>query len=418
MTSADVIYTIEQLMLLTDTDSNYVYNKNLIAGFQSTDEYTVQITQSSPGYAAIYFMAFPVICKAYCESKDIDTAVPIGTGPYQVTEMDMQEQVLFDVNPTWWKKAPYIQKLTAVCIPDHDAEMSQFDQNLLDIVTTSSLTVDTYQKFEEIEYTDYLTHFYDCLVPNMNGLLGDVNLRHAIAYALDKRSVVSKALLGHAVAVDYPVSPKSYLSGGSSNLYEYNQQKARDLLALSGWTNKDEDAFVEKVEGDVVSKLTIKLLIPINNEDTYRIDVAQNVQTQLAECGISVEIAQEEPAIYKSSLESGNFDLALCTYYMDENPDISFLVGTDGRCNYGHFTDPLLDGLLANCNSTLSEDTKKTAYTSMEDQFLAQMPQIALYYRTNALLYDASLSISDTMCEKNLFTTIPQWYIYLEEPEA
>ncbi len=418
MTADDVIYTIDQLMGLTDADSNYVHNKGLIASYQKVDDNTVQITLTSPGYAAVYFMAFPVICKSYSESGDIDTAKPVGTGPYQVTEMDMQDHVSFEINPSWWKQAPYIQKLTAVCISDHDAEMSQFEQNMLDIVTTSSLTVDTYQKFEEIEYYDYMTHYYDCLVPNTAGLLGDVNIRQAVAYALDKRSVVSKALLGHAVAVDYPVSPKSYLSGGSSNLYEYNQQKARELLAASGWTNKNEDPMLDKVEGDVVSQLKLKLIIPNNNEDTYRVDVAQNIQAQLAECGIDVEIDPQDPDVYKTSLENGNFDLALCTFYMDENPDISFMVGTDGPFNYGRFSDPMLDGLLANCNSALKEDAIKAAYTSMEDEFLAQMPQIALYFRTNALLYNASLNISDTMCERNVFTTIPQWYIYLEEPEA
>ncbi len=418
MTADDVIFTIDQLRTLTGADSNYVYNIGAISGSTKVDDYTVQITQSTPGYAAVYFMTFPVLCKAYCASNEIDTAKPVGTGPYMVTEIDMEDHVSFEVNPAWWKKAPYIQKLTAVCIPDHDAEMSQFEQNMLDIVTTSSLTVDTYQKFEEIEYYDYMTHYYDCLVPNTAGLLGDVNIRQAIAYALDKRSVVSKALLGHAVAVDYPILPKSYLSGGSSNIYEFNQQKARELLELSGWTNKDEDPILDKVEGDVVSKLNIKLLISVDNEDTYRIDVAQNVMAQLAQCGISVEIVQQEPEAYKLALESGNFDLALCTFYMDENPDISFLVGTGGRCNYGKFSDPLLDSLLGNCNSALKEDEIKKAYASMEDEFLAQMPQIALYFRTNALLHDASLNISDTVCERNLFSTIPQWYIYLEEPEA
>jgi ABC-type transport system substrate-binding protein len=418
MTSADVFYTIEQLMTLTETDSNYVQNKDIIATYTAPDNYTVQISQSSPGYVAVYFMTFPVLCKAYCESENIDTAKPIGTGPYQVTEFNMEEQVSFEVNPSWWKQAPYIQKLTAICIPDHDAEMNQFEQNLLDIVTTSSLTVDTYQKYQEIEYKDYLTQFYDCLVPNMNGIFNDVNLRQAVAYALDKREVVSKALLGHAVATDYPVSPDSYLSGGSSKIYEFNQQKAKELLEFSGWKDLDDDGLAEKVEGDNIREMTMTLLIPANGEETYRTDVAQNIASQLLECGITVNIEEKEPADYKTSLESGSFDLALCTFYMDINPDITHLVGTGGMHNYGGFSDPMMDGLLNNCATALSEDAIKQAYSVMEDQFLAQMPQIGLYYRTNALLYNATLNIADNFRDRNLFSSIPQWYIYVEEPEA
>ena len=418
LTSADIKYTIDQLMLLTNEDSNYVQNKELIAAWTAPDEYTIQISQNSPGYAAVYFMTFPVLCKAYCESENIDTAKPIGTGPYHVTEYDMMEQVSFEANPSWWKQAPYIQKLTAICISDHDAEMNQFEQNLLDIVTTSSLTVDTYQKYQEIEYKDYMTQYYDCLVPNMSGVFSDVNLRQAVAYALDKREVVSKALLGHAVATDYPVSPDSYLSGGSSKIYEFNQQKAKELLELSGWKDLDEDAQAEKVEGDNIRELTVNLLVLSNSEETYRIDVAQNIASQLLECGMSVNIIEKKPADYKTSLDNGNFDLALCTFYMDINPDITNLVGTAGRHNYGGFSDTMLDGLLANCSAALSEDKIKEAYSSMEDQFLAQMPQIGLYFRTNALLYNASLNISDNFRDRNLFSSIPQWYIFVEEPEA
>jgi len=417
MTSADIKYTIDQLKLLTSQDSNYVHNMDAIATYTTPDEYTIQISQNSPGYAAVYFMTFPVLCKAYCESENIDTAKPIGTGPYQVTALDMQEQVSFEINPAWWKQAPYIQNLTAICIPDHDAEMSQFEQNLLDIVTTSSLTVDTYQKYQEIEYKDYMTQYYDCLVPSMSSIFSDVNMRQAIAYALDKREVVSKALLGHAVAADYPVCPDSYLSGGSSKIYEFNQQKAKDLLAIAGWKDLDEDGVAEKVEGDNISELTIQLMIPANTEETYRTDVAQNIQTQLLECGIKVEIVEKEPAEYKTRLEAQSFDLALCTFYMDINPDITSLVGTGGSLNFGGFSDPMMDGLLTNCATALSEEALKEAYSSMEDQFLAQMPQIGLYYRTNALLYNATLNIADNFRDRNLFSTIPQWYIFVEEPE-
>ncbi len=418
MTADDIIYTIDQLKTYSESESNYVQNIGLIAGYQKTDANTVQITLKSPGYSAVYFMTFPVLCKSYCEKHDVDTGRPVGTGPYQVAEIDMEDSVTFEINPSWWKQAPYIQNLKAICIPDYDAEISQFEQNMLDIMTTSSLTVDTYLKYDKIKYVDYMTHYYDCLVPNVKGILSDINLRLAIAYALDKRSVVSTALLGHAVAVDYPVSPASYLSGGSSTMYEFNQQKAREALELSGWTDKDDDKIVEKAEGGQIADLDLRLIIPSNNEDDYRSDVAQNIAAQLLECGISVQIDEMEPDAYKTSLESGSFDLALCTFYMDENPDISFMVGTGGRCNYGGYSDATLDGLLQNCAAALKEDDLKTAYTKLEEQFLAQMPQIALYYRTNALLYNAQIKIPSALCEKGLFSTIPQWYINMEEPEG
>ena len=415
-TADDIIYTIDQIASYTTSESTYAQYKNIIASYTKVDDYTVAITLTEPGNAAKYFMTFPVLCKTYCESHDIDSATPVGTGPYCVTSYDEYEQMVLEANDLWWKQAPYIQTLTGLCYPDHDTELAVFEQGFLDFITTSVLTVDTYQKYTETESIDYLTQYYDCLVPNVTkGIFSDVNIRKAVAYALDKREIISTALLGHAVAADYPVSPDSYLSGDSANIYEYNLQKALELLEESGWKDRDDDGILEQVVDSQVYDMEIKLLIPLDRDDTYRLDVAENIETQLAECGIQVEIVEQDSDEYAQSLETGSFEITLCSFYLNQNPDISFIVGTNGTANYGGFSDTDLDTLLQNCNSALTEADMQTAYLAMTEQFLSQMPQISLYYRTNALIYSASITIPSTLGEKNVFTTIPEWYMYTEE---
>lgn len=415
LTAEDIVYTIDQIRSYTVADSNYAYHNNKIQSCTAVDTYTVKLTLTEAGNAAIYYMTFPVLCKAYLESKDADTAKPVGTGAYYVDYIDVTDQVSLSANENWWKQQPYIPKLTALCYPDHDTELIAFKQNIFDFVTTSSLTVDTYQKYGETVYVDYLTQYYDCLVPNTNGLFGDVNLRQAVAYALDKRDIVSKALLGHAVAADYPVSPDSYLSASSSKIYEYNLQKALELLEQSGWKQLDDDIFVERVIDNQIQELSFELLF--DKKETYRNDVAENIANQLRLCGMDVRLVDLESTEFASRIQTGNFDLALCSFYMDINPDISAMVGTGGTVNYGQFSDIELDGLLHNCHTALDEDSMKQAYTQMEDRFLMLMPQIGLYYRTNALLYRAKLNISTKLRDRNLLHTLPHWYLFVEEPE-
>jgi len=416
-TSADILYTINQIRSYTAADSPYAKYNSLISDCTAVDENTISLTMTEPGNAALYFMTFPVLCKAYCENGSLDNDVPVGTGPYYVSDFNMPDGMTLQPNSVWWKQQPYIQKLNVVGSPDHDSEMSSFEQNLINVVTTSELTVDTYQKYNEVDYVDYQTQYYDCLLPNMTGLFQDVNLRLALAYALDKRDIISKALLGHAAAVDYPVPPDSFLSGGSANISEFNRQKAMEILEKSGWKDRDNNGVVEQVNGNQITELNFELLIPTDSKDTYRGDVADNIVSQLKECGMNVTIKEESSEDYKKSLESGSFQLALCTFYLDVNPDVTPLVGTEGSCNYGKFSDTELDGLLKTCNTATEDGSMKEAYLKMEDRFLAVMPQIGLYFRTNALLYKADITVANGMRDRNLFSTIPSWYMYEKEAD-
>ena len=417
-TSADVIYTIDLIMNYTTDDSIYAKYNSLITDYTADDEYKVTITLSEPGNAAVFFMTFPVVCKSYCTTADIDTATPTGTGPYVVVTYDEYEEMTLQANDVWWKQAPYIQNLTAICYSDHDTELIAFEGNLLDFITTSSLTVETYEKYNEIESIDYLTQYYDCLIPNAAGdLFGGVNIRRAIAYALDKRDIISTALLGHAVATDYPVAPDSYLSGESSNIYEYNPQKALTLLEESGWEDRDDDGILEGINGSDIYELSIDLLVLLDEDDTYKLDVAENIAAQLLECGINVFIDEQPSASYNNKLQNGNFDIALCSFFLDhdQNPDITFMIGTNGSANYGGFSDTEMDTLLQNCRTALKESEMKEAYLLMESHFIDTIPQISLYYRTNAMLYDVAINFTDSIRDMNIYTMIPKWYIYTED---
>ncbi len=417
-TAADIIYTIDLIKSYSAADSGYSKYNDVISSYYADGDYKIVITLSQPGNAAIYFMTFPVLCKKYFESGNIDTSTPVGTGPYAVSEYEEKVQMLLEANSLWWKQAPFIQKLTAKCFPNHDTELAAFSLKFIDFVTTSVLTVDTYQKYGETESIDYLTQYYDCLIPNITGdIFGDINMRLALAYALDKRDIISKALLGHAVATDYPIAPDSYLYGGSTNIYEYNLQKSIELLELAGWKDRDDDEIFEKVEASNISDLTLELLIPLHKEDVYRRDVAENIALQLKNCGMEVTVVEEPEDIYKQKLKNKEFDLALCSFYIDKNPDISFMLKSGEAANYGGFSDMEFDTLLQNCTLALDEEQMISAYAALEERFAEQAPQIGLYYRTNALIYDIDINIPDKLRDMNIFSTLPHWYIYTEDME-
>lgn len=415
-TADDVIYTIETLLGYSSADSRYAVYNNYIDSYVATDSYTVNITLKEPGNVAIYFMTMPILCKAYSEEFSIDEDLPIGTGPYVATDYDKRSGMNLKANEAWWKQPPFIQELSAVCYSDHTTELLALDSNMLDFVTTSTLAIEPYIKYGQTQSADYMTQYYDCLVPNISsGTLSELKVRQALAYALDKREIISKALLGHAVATDYPIPLGSFLSGGRTNLHEYNLQKAIELLGEAGWKNRDNDPVFESVENAQLTDLKINLLIYKNNEDTYRRDVADNIVAQLINCGIEVSIEEVSYETYLTRLESGNFDLALCSFYLDKNPDPGFLIGSDGVANYGGYSDPQMDQLLQTCRTTKNDEDMAAAYLDFENYFVEQIPHLGLYFRTHSVIYDSEINIKQGLRDLSLYTTIPKWYLFIEE---
>ena len=415
-TSADVKYTIDLIMSYSAEESRYAAYNSYIASYEATDTYKITITLNEPSNVAIYFMTMPIVCEAYLAEHDFDADLPVGTGPYTVASYDNREGMELFANEVWWKQPPYIQNLSAVNYSDHEAELYALDSNLLDFVTTSIIAIEPYLKYEQTDYIDYITQYYDCLIPNVtNGVLSDKRVRQAVAFALDKRDIISEELLGHAVATDYPIPLNSFLSSGSTNIFEYNVQKAIELLEEAGWKNRDEDPVFEYVENSLLTDLEIDLLIYRNDEDTYRRDVADNIAEQLLSCGISVNVDEVSYEDYKRRLESYDFDIALCSFYLDKNPDPTFLIGTDGSANYGGFSDASMDQLLMNCRTANNDEDMLAAYLAMEDYFVEQMPHIGLYFRTHSLLYDSTITISSNLRDLSVYTTIPKWYLFVEE---
>lgn len=113
-------------------------------------------------------------------------------------------------------------------------------------------------------------------------------VRQAIAYALDRRDIISKAYYNHAFACDVPVPPDSWLYDSASKIYDTDVAKARDLLEDAGWADYDEDGVLDKREGDSISRMRLTLLVNDTPDNQVRKDVAALIKARLALVGIEV----------------------------------------------------------------------------------------------------------------------------------
>ena len=439
LTADDLVFTLDLITDMDIEDSVYArYNKR-IGEYYALDKYTLVLNAVDPrtiyndeiepeksSYIE-YAMTFPVLCKAYYENYNtFDNLWPIGSGPYEFTNFDVNKGIQLDINDDWWKKQPYISTIRAIPIADAASEIEAYADQVLDLVGTSELSANRYQKYGVTNVEEYMTQYYDCLVPNMyvpsrgnaeEKFIHDVRARQAIAYALNKSQIISKVLVNHAVATDVPIPPDCWLYDTTLDIYEYNEKRALELLAEMGYTERDADGFLAKKDiatGELVT-CSFELLYPKELQNNYKTNIASLIEEQLEDIGIRVDLRELSSTLFMTKLNAGSFDVALMSYYLARNPDVRFMLhSTRATINYGYYKDETMDGVLEACGAALTDDEKKAAYSTMQELFLEQLPQIPLYFKTNSLIYDASIEGVSDFRALDIFNDIQNWYVLSE----
>jgi ABC-type transport system substrate-binding protein len=409
----DVVFTLETLKNIGSADTIYAKCNDIISSYEAVDENTLKIVTDKARSSLPYSMVFPVLHKGYYENaSDLDTKSPVGTGPYKVQKMQENGLTLV-VNDKWWKTKPYIKTIQAVPVEDNEVELAGYQIGNMNYVTTAALTSGKYRQTGKTEVADFMTQYYDCLMPNIkNTIFSDPNVRKALAYSIDKGDIISSALLNHAVAADFPVPPDSWLYDGKLKIYEYNTAKAKDLLQASGWKDLNGDGYYEKEENGKLKQLSCDLLVLKTTDITYKIDVAKLIKEQLENMGFKInEIDQKEWDVYKTRLENRNYDLALCSFYMDRNPDLAYMLASDGAENYSGYVSDKMNQLLSKCSSAVKEDDLKKEYSNLQQAFVDDLPHIALYFRTNSVIYDSKIQVLGKVRELDIYHDISKWYM-------
>ncbi|MEA4854149.1 MAG: ABC transporter substrate-binding protein [Christensenella sp.] len=378
--------------------NRYAAYNDLVASVDKVDQYTLRITMTKPGMEALYFMCFPVVSATLYEASD----VPVGTGVYKVEGYEPNSQMIMGINEAWWGGSPYIERIVAKAVTGSSAKIDDLETSLLDLITTNVLYAGNYKTAGKTQVVDYMTNYYDCLLPNLGSYkLGDLNVRQAITYAIDRKEIISTVLLNHAVPANMPIASDFY-AYDSKYKQDDNMGTAREYLRAAGYrTDEDETGNV----------LELKLIVPKDRELSYRMEAAKAIKKQLEKIGITVTVEEQDEVTYYGNLQNGNYELAYCSYYLSENPDLSFLFNPGGSGNYNAVNSQEITDAIAACSNAFTEDGIKEAYGNLQKLLIERLPQIGLYYRMNSIICEETIKGITDPRQNMVFGNIEKWYL-------
>lgn len=183
------------------------------------------------------FLTGYVMPKKYYEEVGADgfESAPIGTGPYMVEKFERNAFVRLKANENYWGGAPEFKTVTIKFVTDAASRVAEVESG------NSHVTLEIpYEEFDRLKAKDGLagaaSPISDIGMIFLNDIevMTDPNVRKAAAHAIDKPLLIERLLSGYGVPIDTLQTP-DYTAYDSSIKVEYNPDKAKELLAASGY---------------------------------------------------------------------------------------------------------------------------------------------------------------------------------------
>jgi len=238
LTSKDILWSHERMLKKTWFYPGFA---RFIDHMEAPDDYTVKVIFKQVDAQFIALPAMIVSSKAYAERVGEDELKkhPVGTGPYKIAAYAPGQYLDLEAWDGYWGKKPSIKKAHFVFAKDDNTRVAKLQAGEVDMIMATPYAAYDQLKaagYNLVKLSVHPTQSVQFSLINKKTPWADVRVRQAIAYAIDKKSIV-KGLL-HGVPTDYPRLMPDEL-GYDPNLkdYNYDPQKAKQLMNEAGYAN-------------------------------------------------------------------------------------------------------------------------------------------------------------------------------------
>ncbi|MDN4495013.1 ABC transporter substrate-binding protein [Ureibacillus aquaedulcis] len=356
--------------------------EDIIASVEAVDELTVVFTLSRPQAPFLkniamspFAIASPTAFEAAGESFGDN---PVGTGPFKFVEWKRNESITVEKNPEYWQEGlPKLDTIIFRAIPDNSARLNDLMSGAIDLadgINPSDATiVESNSELQLIER------------PSMNiGYLGLTNtrppfdnklVRQAVNYAIDKQAIVDAFFQGRAEVAVNPMP--STISGYNDEIagYEYDPEKAKELLAEAGYDGSEIELWAMPVP---------RPYMPDGQK------VAEAIQKNLSDVGIPSKIVSFEWATYLEKAKNGEADAFLLGWTGDNGDADNFIYtlldkDTIGSNNYAYYSNDEVHELLIAAQSEIDEEKRIELYKQAQEIIHDDAPWVPLAHSTPLL---------------------------------
>ena len=330
-----------------------------------------------------------------------DQEKPIGTGPYLLTDRMKGDHVTLTRNDKYWGSKPSFKTQMFKIVPEAASREALVRAGQADVILLPPISdVPAMQKDSSLKVIlapgDRTIFLAFNTLDSAQPLIQKPEVRQALNYAVNKDQIIKSILFGAATPMDAPMASSlfGYCKVGS---YDYNPDKAKQLLASAGASN-----------------LTIKFVAPTGRY-IQDFQAAQAIANDLAAVGVKVEgprtmdwpsyLGTINVAPAKASVDlhllgwaPGYLDAsqAMVQFQSSQRPPAGLATS--------YYSNPQVETLLAKANSESDPAARQADYCAASKQIWADAPWIFLWVQRFPIVTSSKVTGVQSIPNESFYT--------------
>jgi len=381
-TAEDVLFTYQKLRD-PKVHTPFASDFDDVESVTAPDPYTVRVVYQRIFAPGLESWGMGIVPKHIFDHGDFNAhpanRAPVGTGPYRFKEWKTDQYILLEANPDYFNGRPYIQRYIYRIIPDEAVEFLEMRNQTVD---TMNLTPDQFKAYDAIFENDQRFRFpsfkYVYMGFNLRSdLFKDIRVRRALAYAIDRQSIVQGIVLGLGQPISGPFPVTSWAYNKEVPVPPYDLNQARALLAEAGWTPDSNGKLVKNGKPFSFTLMT-------NQGNKVRELCAEVIQQQLKKIGIDVDIRVIEWSTFiREYIDKKNFQAVILGWQLGRDPDNYQMWHSsqqkEGEYNFCGYSNPQVDHWLVEARQTFDFKQRQALYWKIHRQIAEDLPYVFLY---------------------------------------
>ena len=410
VTARDIAFTYQTIIKYQfGTQLDYLPYSD-VDSFSAPDDRTFVWTTSVPTIAPqippwIYIVPEHIwgpLSKADMKKLNFTEDQPmVGSGPFQLTEWVKGESWTLEARPDYWGGAPKIDAYVVKKFNNEDAMVTALKNGEVDYVSAIGPDLFDSLKGEEgittwvgpatgfvqmsmnaCDPTDTLSKFCEKTGSTGHPALLDTRVRTAIAWAVDRQTLVDRVIGGYGQpgsTIVPPFASQWHYEPSEDEKIGFDIAHANELLDEAGYLDTDDDGIREMPGGG--DPLDFRFIL--RSEDEQAPDLGRFISGWLSDIGIKTRSEVLTDGKLIDAWYANDYDLYIWGWSPDPDPDFILSTFTTGQCGSWSdtcFTNAEYDQLYKDQKTSASTEERQATIARMQQIVYEEVPEVVLYY--------------------------------------
>lgn len=322
-------------------------------------------------FAAILSAEYGDSLNESAQLPHLDT-LPIGTGPFKFREYKKDVLIRYHRHSQYWRKTGELDQLVIDIVPDNTKRLAKLLTHECDVAPIprlAELSMLAKRKDFSVDQQTSLNVGYWAF-NTQKAPFNNVKVRQALAFAVNKQSILQAVYFGQAEAANSVLPPNSWGYNPDGQHSDFDLVKAKQLLDEAGYPN----GFSIDIWAMPVQRLY----------NPNALKMAELLQADLAKIGVSANIVSYEWNTFRRKLRAGEHDSVLIGWTADNADPDNFLrpllscASAISGSNRTNWCDSHYDQLIADAVLTADVAKRRELYFLAQDYVAEQVPLIPI----------------------------------------